>query len=47
MAWIENRFVEINAMTSELHSERCDASLIFVQRCREHYEALDTVDLLR
>jgi hypothetical protein len=47
MAWIENRFVEIDAMVAELHDERCDASLVFVTRCREHMEALTALDLLR
>lgn len=47
MAWIENRFLEIDAMVAELHDERCTASLLFVTRCREHMEALTALDLLR
>jgi len=47
MAWIENRFLEIDAMIAELHDERCTASLLFVTRCREHMEALTALDLLR
>lgn len=47
MSWIENRFTEIDAMIAELHDERCDASLVFVTRCREHMEAMTALDLLR
>lgn len=34
-------------MVAELRDERCDASLVFVTRCREHYEAMDAVKMLR
>ena len=47
IAYIDNRFQEIEALIEELHDERCDASLIFVTRTREHYEAIDAVQLLR
>merc|ERR1712227_270353 len=46
-ATIKNRFAQIAALVAELQDERCDASLIFVTRCREHYEALTAVDLLK
>merc|ERR1712007_406155 len=45
--FINNRFAQIAALVAELQDERCDASLIFVTRCREHYEALTAVDLLK
>jgi hypothetical protein len=45
--FINNRFVQIAALIAELQDERCDASLIFVTRTREHYEALTAVDLLK
>lgn len=45
--FINNRFEQIAALVAELQDERCDASLIFVTRCREHYEALTAVDLLK
>jgi len=47
LAWITNRYAEIDAMVEALHDERCEASLIFVTRCREHMEALTALDLLR
>lgn len=47
LAWIANRFVTIAAMVDELRDERCDASLIFVTRCREHFEAMDALKMLR
>merc|ERR1712110_55602 len=47
IAFINNRFGQIAALVAELQDERCDASLIFVTRCREHYEALTAVDLLK
>ena len=34
-------------MVTELHDERCEASLIFVTRCREHMEALKAIDILK
>jgi len=34
-------------MIAELHDERCDASLVFVTRCREVMESLAAVDMLR
>jgi len=34
-------------LIEELHDERCDASLVFVTRTREHYEALSAVQLLK
>merc|ERR1712113_799887 len=45
--FINNRFEQIAALIAELQDERCDASLIFVTRIREHYEALTAVDLLK
>jgi len=45
--FINNRFVAIANMVAELQDERCDASLVFVTRCREHYEALTAVELLK
>merc|ERR1712110_854592 len=45
--FINNRFAQIAALVAELQDERCDASLIFVTRCREHYEALTAVELLK
>lgn len=45
--FIHNRFEQIAALVAELQDERCDASLIFVTRCREHYEALTAVELLK
>jgi len=45
--FIHNRFDQIAALIAELQDERCDASLIFVTRIREHYEALTAVDLLK
>jgi hypothetical protein len=45
--FIHNRFDAIDALVAELQDERCDASLVFVTRCREHYEALTAVDLLK
>merc|ERR1719446_575326 len=47
IAYIDNRFHEIEDLIEELHDERCDASLVFVTRTREHYEALDAVQLLK
>jgi len=45
--FIHHRFEQIDALVAELQDERCDASLVFVTRCREHYEALTAVDLLK
>merc|ERR1711990_1379486 len=45
--FINNRFEAIAALVAELQDERCDASLVFVTRCREHYEALTAVELLK
>jgi hypothetical protein len=45
--FINHRFEQIDALVAELQDERCDASLVFVTRCREHYEALTAVDLLK
>merc|ERR1711990_431995 len=45
--FINNRFEQIAALVTELQDERCDASLVFVTRCREHYEALTAVELLK
>ena len=45
--FIHNRFDQIDALVAELQDERCDASLVFVTRCREHYEALTAVELLK
>jgi len=45
--FIHHRFEAIAALIAELQDERCDASLVFVTRCREHYEALTAVDLLK
>jgi hypothetical protein len=45
--FIHNRFEAIAALVAELQDERCDASLVFVTRCREHYEALTAVELLK
>ena len=45
--FIHHRFEQIDDLVAELQDERCDASLIFVTRCREHYEALTAVDLLK
>ena len=47
LAWITNRYLEIEDLIEALQTERCEASLIFVSRVREHYEALDAIALLR
>jgi len=45
--FINNRFVQINQMVAELEAERCEAAKVFVTRCREHYEALAAVEMLK
>jgi len=47
IAWINGRFAAIDALITTLSDERCEASLIFVTRLREHFEALDAIELLR
>ncbi len=45
--WIANRYVEIEDLIEALQDERCEASLIFVTRIREHFEAMDAIALLK
>ena len=45
--FIHHRFEQIHELVVSLQDERCEASLVFVTRCREHYEALNAVGLLK
>jgi len=47
LTWITNRYAAISQLILDLQDDRCEASLIFVTRLREHYEALDAIALLR
>ncbi len=45
--WISDRFVNIDDLIQSLQDDRCESSLLFVTRVREHYEALDAIAMLR
>ena len=47
LEWVADRFLAIETLVEELHDSRCEASLIFVDRIREHYEALNAIEMLR
>jgi hypothetical protein len=47
LEWVEKRFLVIEELIEELHDGRCEASLLFVDRIREHYESLNAIEMLR
>jgi len=47
LKWVDARYQEIEDLVEELQDERCESSLLFVTRIREHYEAQDAVSMLK
>jgi len=47
LAWICARYDTIDDLIATLNDERCEAAKVFVLRIKEHYDALDAIDMLK